>query len=88
MENEWATPAKLADITEANTKIKRDKLVSSLNDKTFAEQLKTDNSLINKYGVDSTPTIFVNGVKIDKPFDYDKIKETIEKELKGQSDEK
>ena len=40
MENEWATPAKLADITEANTKIKRDKLVSSLNDKTFAEQLK------------------------------------------------
>ncbi|ETB71559.1 thioredoxin domain-containing protein [Bacillus paralicheniformis] len=88
MENEWATPAKLADITEANTKIKRDKLISSLNDKTFSEQLKTDNSLISKYSVDSTPTIFVNGVKIDKPFDYDKIKETIAKELKGQSDEK
>ncbi|KAA6475183.1 DsbA family protein [Bacillus swezeyi] len=83
MENEWATPAKLADIAEANTKVKRDKLVDSLTDKTFTEQLGTDSSLISEYNVDSTPTIFVNGEKIAKPFDYDKIKETIEKELKG-----
>ncbi|MFN2744264.1 MULTISPECIES: DsbA family protein [unclassified Bacillus (in: firmicutes)] len=88
MENEWATPAKLADIAEAHTKVKGDKLVKSLNDKTFSEQLGTDESLISQYNVDSTPTIFVNGVKIDKPFDYDKIKEAIEKELKGNSDEK
>ncbi|KAA6450641.1 DsbA family protein [Bacillus swezeyi] len=83
MENEWATPAKLADIAEANTKVKRDKLVDSLTDKTFTEQLGTDSSLISEYNVDSTPTIFVNGEKVAKPFDYDKIKETIEKELKG-----
>ncbi|MBU8785543.1 MULTISPECIES: thioredoxin domain-containing protein [Bacillus] len=88
METEWATPAKLADIAESHTKVKRDKLIKSLDDKTFSKELQTDESLIDEYKVDSTPTIFVNGEKIAKPFDYDQIKEAIEKELKGKSDEK
>ncbi|MEC1500327.1 DsbA family protein [Bacillus sonorensis] len=88
MESEWATPAKLADITESHTKVKRDKLIKSLSDKTFSKELGTDESLINEYKVNSTPTIFVNGEKIAEPFYYDKIKEAIEKELKGKSNEK
>ncbi|MDA1476402.1 thioredoxin domain-containing protein [Bacillus sp. CLL-7-23] len=89
MKTEWATPAKLAEIVEANTKIKGDKLIKSLKDKAYSKQVAADESIIVKNNVDSTPTIVINGVKMKEPFNYDQLKETIDKELKGKkADEK
>ncbi len=45
------------------------------------ESVKMDAALVEKYNVTLTPTIAVNGVILENPFDYTSIKKQIEKEL-------
>lgn len=79
----WITTDKLLEIAEAHTpQIDRDKLLEDINNQTFLPQHEADNALIEKFNVEQTPTIIINGIKLSDPFDYEKIKEMIEEQLK------
>ncbi|MES1034382.1 DsbA family protein [Bacillus pumilus] len=82
-EAEWVTPAKLTELAKKTTKIDTDKLKDNLSKKTYQPQLNTDDQLVNKYKVNSTPTIFINNKQVQNFYDYDEIKELIDQELKG-----
>ncbi|KJJ40936.1 dihydroneopterin aldolase [Bacillus subtilis] len=82
-EQEWVTPALLGDLAKSTTKVKPETLKDNLDKETFASQVEKDSDLNNKMNIQATPTIYVNDKVIKKFSDYNEIKETIEKELKG-----
>ncbi|MNN58212.1 hypothetical protein D3C81_1732470 [compost metagenome] len=50
-----------------------DLLRKDIEDKTYIDELQTDIELAKNTGVTSTPTVFVNGVMVDKPFNIEAI---------------
>lgn len=48
------------------------KLVKDRNSESY-KQMKNDSDLTNKYDVDVTPTIVVDGKVLSNPMDYDKV---------------
>ncbi|PAC87170.1 dihydroneopterin aldolase [Bacillus subtilis] len=82
-EQEWVTPGLLGDLAKSTTKIKPETLKENLDKETFASQVEKDSDLNQKMNIQATPTIYVNDKVIKNFADYDEIKETIEKELKG-----
>lgn len=75
--------ALLGDLAKSTTKIKPETLKENLDKETFASQVEKDSDLNQKMNIQATPTIYVNDKVIKNFADYDEIKETIEKELKG-----
>ena len=59
-----------------------EKIKTAIAQKTYNEIVKTDVADGEKLGVNSTPTIYVNGVKLDKIPTYEELKAKIEEELK------
>ena len=47
------------------------------------EEVNKDTELVEEFKVQQTPSIMVNGTMLEDPFDYEKIKNLIEKELEG-----
>jgi protein-disulfide isomerase len=74
----WITVEKLLEVAEKTTDIKLDQLKKDLEQKSFQEQLELDNSLVEEFDVEKTPTVIINGVKLEDPYDYDRIKSLIE----------
>jgi protein-disulfide isomerase len=58
-------------------------LQEDLENKTTIEKVNLDTTLVEEFGVGLTPTIMVNGTMLEDPFDYEKVKILIDKELKG-----
>jgi protein-disulfide isomerase len=81
----WATPSKMAEIAEETTAIEPDDIVKKISDKTYSDQLQTDEDLVRDYGVQSTPTVMINGktVSDEALFDFGKMKELIDEELRN-----
>ncbi|MES5810717.1 thioredoxin domain-containing protein [Mammaliicoccus sciuri] len=52
------------------------KLVKDRNSESY-KQMKNDSDLTNKYDVDVTPTIVVDGKVLSNPMDYDKVSKAI-----------
>lgn len=82
----WATiPVLLAFAANASPEIDQDKLKKCLDDETFRKQVEDNTRYGNKLmGELHTPTIFVNGVKIentDDTIDYGKLSAAIDKSL-------
>ncbi|MNC10912.1 hypothetical protein D3C75_585930 [compost metagenome] len=50
-----------------------DLLRKDIEDKTYIDELQTDIELAKNTGVTSTPTVFVNGVMVDEPFNIEAI---------------
>ena len=47
------------------------------------DEVNKDTALVDEFKVQMTPSIMVNGTMLEDPFDYEKIKSLIEKELEG-----
>lgn len=77
----WVTPDKMAEIAKETTALDPNGLIEKLSDKTYSDQVQADTELVNQYNVQSTPTIMINGKTVNEVFEYNKIKEVIEKEL-------
>jgi len=80
----WATPEFLTGlIRDRNIPVDADKVAEQIRDKTYAEEVEAQKSLGERYKVTGTPTLFVNGVKVENGFDYDNLKKAIEEALQS-----
>lgn len=76
---ETLTQQKVEEIVnEIDGLAKSDKWAPLLDAEETKNRLATDQSLVTKYGIEQTPTIMINGVKMSNPFDYEAIKAAIE----------
>jgi protein-disulfide isomerase len=85
--NNWATPDALVQIAkQANLNLDFDNLKKDIEDQRFGQAVKDDEAIVGKLGVNSTPTIYLNGQPVSEndTFNYSAIKALIEKS-KGQS---
>lgn len=80
----WATPEFLTGlIRDRNIPVDADKVAEQIRDKSYAEEVESQKSLGDRYRVTGTPTLFVNGVKVENGFQYDNLKKAIEEALKS-----
>ncbi|MEI5907621.1 DsbA family protein [Bacillus spongiae] len=77
-ESAWVTVDKMLEIAEKTTNMDIETLKQDLEKQTFIDEVEKDASLVSQYSVNSTPTIIINGTKLENPFDYDQIKSLIE----------
>jgi len=78
----WATPAFLLELVRQHVKVKIDEaeLERCIADERYRKDVEQDGKIGEAAGVRATPSIFVNGQKVDYP-SYKAIKAAIEKEL-------
>ncbi|OKP77529.1 disulfide dehydrogenase [Paenibacillus helianthi] len=75
---EWATEEFLVNLAEKQKlPIDLDLLRKDIKEKTYESELQRDISLAKDSGVTSTPTVFINGHKVDEPFKMEAIKAQI-----------
>jgi protein-disulfide isomerase len=82
---EWATPQFLTDLARKEAlPIDYDKLQLEINTKKYQNELDQQNAFARKNQVSSTPTLFINGKKLDNSMDYNAVKAAIESARKGE----
>lgn len=83
-DSNWVTKEVLLDIAKTHTpSIDLKKLEQDIDNQTAKPQLEIDNALVEKFKVEKTPTVVVNGTILEDPFDYDKITSLVNKALEG-----
>lgn len=81
-DNAWVTVEKLKEIAGETTSVDLAKFEQDLGEEsTVLEKVSTDDGLVKENGVQFTPSIMINGVMLEDPFDYEKIQELIEQDL-------
>lgn len=79
--DEWATVPFLVELAKKVVpEIDHVRMERELNDQTYKEAVMADREIARKLGVDSVPTLFINGKKVDENvvFDYAALKKLIE----------
>jgi len=85
----WATPDYLVDAARAaGLNIDFDLLRKDIEEATYRDELDEQNALARKLNLSGTPTLFLNGKKLDweTTSNYDKLKAAIEKALNEAGD--
>ncbi|WP_407268520.1 DsbA family protein [Radiobacillus sp. PE A8.2] len=82
-DSSWITNEKLLEVAETIPNIDSEQLKSALNNQSELEEVNKDTTLVNAFNVKQTPTIMVNNIIIEKPFDYEAIKKAIDQALEG-----
>ncbi|WP_379127071.1 DsbA family protein [Paenibacillus sp. sgz500958] len=78
-DEEWAAKDYLVNLAkELGLTVDTDVLAKDIENKTYADELQRDNQLASDSGVTTTPSVFVNGVKIAEPFNYQAITQQID----------
>src|SRR5699024_7868514 len=79
--SEVVTDKVITDMVESHTSLNAQDVLSDIENGEHGAELNKDTELNSEYSIQFTPTIFINNVMIQDPFDYDEIKETIDNEL-------
>ncbi|OAB40426.1 DsbA family protein [Paenibacillus antarcticus] len=78
----WITQESVLDMAKTNIpQIDLIKLEEDIKASKALPEINIDSALVEQYNVQLTPTIMINGIVLDDPFDYNKIKELIDQEL-------
>lgn len=78
----WVTVERLTQIAEETTSVDMAKLEDDLSENSSVlEQVSLDDKLVKENGVQFTPSIMINGVMLEDPFDYEAIERLIKKDL-------
>ncbi|MCM2677317.1 DsbA family protein [Alkalicoccobacillus plakortidis] len=78
----WVTPETLIDVAHSiDADINLDVLATDMINQTYLNQVQQDMALVDTYNVSQTPSIMVDNIKLDDPFDYEQIKRAIEQKL-------
>ncbi|ASK61326.1 dihydroneopterin aldolase [Virgibacillus phasianinus] len=80
-DSEWITIEKVLEIANGVPNIDTDKLKTTIENNSKMDELNKDTELVTNFDIQVTPTIMVNGMKIEDPYDYDAIKKAIESAL-------
>ncbi|MEK4083586.1 DsbA family protein [Psychrobacillus sp. FSL K6-1415] len=83
----WITTEKVLEIAKATPSINQEQLKQDVEQELTAEQVNIDKDLFTKHNVSQTPTININGITMEDPFDYEAIKEVIDRELEASKNE-
>ncbi|TCI53597.1 MULTISPECIES: DsbA family protein [unclassified Exiguobacterium] len=75
----WVTVERLKQIAGETTSVDMAKFEDDLSENSSVlEQVSLDDGLVKEYGVQFTPSIMINGVMLEDPFDYKAIERLIE----------
>ncbi|SFI80887.1 DsbA family protein [Thermoflavimicrobium dichotomicum] len=78
----WITPERIAELVKKHVPgVDANKVVQDVKNNTYKRSVDTDNLLAQTHQVDSVPTVFVNGKKLDSALKYDELKKAIEEAL-------
>ena len=77
----WVSDEFLASLTESVTDLNPEDVIDAVNDNQYVEKLGYNMAQVEDYEVQFTPTIFINNIKIEDPFDIETIREVIDHEL-------
>jgi protein-disulfide isomerase len=86
-DSEWITTEKLLELAKEIPSINQEQLKQDVEQELTAEQVNIDKDLFTKHNVSQTPTININGITMEDPFDYEAIKEVIDRELEAANNE-
>lgn len=79
----WVTSDKLLELASEFPSISQEQLKQDVEQELTMDLVNIDKDLFTKHNVSQTPTIKINGVTMEDPFDYEAIKEVIESELEA-----
>lgn len=81
-DDEWVTTEKLVEIAKIHApNVDLQQLEEDINSEDTMEEVEIDDRLVKDFNVQFTPTIIINGVMLEDPFDYEAIVSLIEKGL-------
>jgi len=83
----WVTTDKLLEIASEFPSIDQEQLRQDVDQALTQDQVTIDEKLYTTHNVSQTPTININGITIEDPFDYEAIKELIDSELEAERNE-
>ncbi|MEK3994982.1 thioredoxin domain-containing protein [Psychrobacillus sp. FSL K6-2365] len=84
---EWITTEKVLEVAKGTPSINQELLKQDIEQELTSEQVNIDKELFTKHNVSQTPTININGITMEDPFDYEAIKEFIDRELEDSKNE-
>jgi protein-disulfide isomerase len=79
----WITMEKINEIASKIPDIDLEQLQKDIESQSVIDEVNKDSALVEEFKVQQTPSIMVNGTMLEDPFDYEKIKSLIDKELEG-----
>lgn len=79
----WINQGKILEVASGVPAIDVNKLKTDIEKKSDLEAVNKDTELVEEFNIQQTPTIIINGIMLEDPFDYEKIKTHIEQELEG-----
>jgi protein-disulfide isomerase len=78
----WITEEKINELAQAvSPQIDLQKLKDDVANKTTLPMVNLDTDLVDKYSINQTPTLMINGIIMKDPFDIEMIKSVLDKEL-------
>lgn len=78
----WVTPEAMIDVANATDgDIDLEVLARDMVEQTYIDRVRTDMELVDEYEVTQTPTIMVDNIKLNDPFNYEQLKLAIEQQL-------
>ncbi|KRG13968.1 dihydroneopterin aldolase [Virgibacillus soli] len=81
-DDKWVTTERLLALAKDHApNIDMEQFEKDINNKGTLNEIKIDEKLVNDFKVQFTPTIMINGVMLEDPFDYEAIVSLIEKGL-------
>ncbi|MFD1774638.1 DsbA family protein [Paenibacillus rhizophilus] len=81
---EWATEDFLVELAQKEQlDVDYDLLRKDIQERTYEDELARDNATAKDSGVRSTPSLFINGIKANEPFNLDAIAKEIETAAKA-----
>lgn len=86
-DNVWVTSEKLVELASEFPSINPEQLKQDIEQQLTLNQVNTDEALFTEHNVSQTPTIKINGITMEDPFDYEAIKEVIDNELEANKNE-
>ena len=79
----WLSKEKMLEVAKDFPTINQDILNKDLEEELTMPQVNLDEKLYKKHKVAQTPTIVINGITIEDPFNYEAIKQVIDQELEA-----
>ncbi|RSL35102.1 DsbA family protein [Salibacterium salarium] len=82
----WITSESLGDMAGSlENGPDAEQVVEDVENGTFADEVETDQNVVQEYDIELTPSIMVNGTLLEDPFDWEELNAEIEEALEDDS---